>query len=369
MAPTYTESVTTHFLQFRIQYASIALLYYDYILTLPMEIKYIWGSKFRLSTVLYLCCRYALVANVLYLLAIASQLGARHALSLKAIPCDTWYKIIAALSVIGRAAVIVTFTARTYAIFARSKAILLYLAAVGLTCIILDIMQVPDLRCIGSTNDQFGNCSYFEVRMSRVSKPFTIESLLLSILLVVFEYSSAILMTIRSIQAFRISGSWNMQRQRLLYVIFEQGRSQHSGWYWDPSYAHFFFRYLLLQVSFDRLYYTFETQAEGDSVVTLFTTAAVVLNSVASAGFPRRLLNALTLPLSGLLTARFLLQLRAWEHKQSALVTGSDRQTVSNAIPPIEFRVLSVIDEFGEDLVSAAERRQSEGEYVLEEVR
>ncbi|KAK0218206.1 hypothetical protein IW262DRAFT_1122810 [Armillaria fumosa] len=77
MAPTYTESVTTHFLQFRIQYASIALLYYDYVLTLPMEVKYIWGSKFRLSTVLYICCRYALVANVLYLLAIARQLGAR----------------------------------------------------------------------------------------------------------------------------------------------------------------------------------------------------------------------------------------------------------------------------------------------------
>lgn len=51
-------------------------------------------------------------------------------------------------------------------------------------------------------------------------------------------------------------------------------------------------------------------------------------------------------------------------------MTGSDsRRTVSNALPPIEFRVLSVIDEFGEDPVSVAERRQSEGEYVLEEVR
>lgn len=80
-------------------------------------------------------------------------------------------------------------------------------------------------------------------------------------------------------------------------------------------------------------------------------------------------LTSMSRRLSGLLTARFLLQLRAWEHKQSALVTGSDRRTVSNAIPPIEFRVLSVIDEFGEDPVSAAERRQSEGECALEEVR
>ncbi len=42
-----------------------------------MEVKYIWSSMFRLSTILYICCRYALVANVLYLLAIAKQLGAR----------------------------------------------------------------------------------------------------------------------------------------------------------------------------------------------------------------------------------------------------------------------------------------------------
>lgn len=36
-----------------------------------------WGSKFRLSTFLYILCRYALVANVLYLLAAAGKLGQR----------------------------------------------------------------------------------------------------------------------------------------------------------------------------------------------------------------------------------------------------------------------------------------------------
>ena len=51
-----------------------ALLYYDYALTFPDEIKYIWKDKFRLSTVLYICCRYAMVANVLYLLAISGKL-------------------------------------------------------------------------------------------------------------------------------------------------------------------------------------------------------------------------------------------------------------------------------------------------------
>lgn len=52
-----------------------ALLYYDYVLTFQKEVRYIWREKFRFSTALYICCRYALVANVLYLLAIADKLG------------------------------------------------------------------------------------------------------------------------------------------------------------------------------------------------------------------------------------------------------------------------------------------------------
>ncbi|KAG7444420.1 uncharacterized protein BT62DRAFT_241618 [Guyanagaster necrorhizus] len=188
-------------------------------------------------------------------------------------------------------------------------------------------MHVPGVRCIESTSDPFGIRSYR--RMQRAVLNALLQSLLLSIFLVVFEYSSAILMTIRSIQALRIGGPWSIQRRRLIYVIFEQGM--------------FYF-----------------------CVVTLFTKAAVVLNFVAPAGFFQRPLNALTLPLSGLLTARFLLRLRAWEHKQSTLMTSSNQRTSSNQIPSIEFRVLSVIDEFGEDPVSVAERRQSEGENVLE---
>lgn len=295
-----TKAAATHFLQFRIQYSSIALLYYDYALTFPAEVKYVWGSKFRLSTVLYICCRYALIANVLYLLAIAKKLGAS---------CDTWYKIIGALSVVGRAAVILTFTGRTYAIFARSKIILIYLVAIGLACVILDIMHVPGLRCVGSSSNPLAN-------------------LLLSILMVVFEYSSAILMTIRSIQAFRVGGPWNAQRRGFIYLIFEQGI--------------FYF-----------------------SVVSLFTTAAVILNSVAPAGFFQRLLNALTLPLSGLLTARFLLRLRAWEDQHSTAVVSGNRGIASQQTHTMEFRALSVIDEFGEDPVSMAGRQN---EYALEEM-
>ena len=77
----------------------LAVIYWDYLLTFPNEAKYLWHrrSMRRLSTGLYVLCRDALVANVLYLLAIADKLGAS---------CNTWYKFIGAISVVARAAVL-----------------------------------------------------------------------------------------------------------------------------------------------------------------------------------------------------------------------------------------------------------------------
>ncbi|KAK7685441.1 hypothetical protein QCA50_011304 [Cerrena zonata] len=112
--------------------------------------------------------------------------------------------------------------------------------------------------------------------------------------MVVFEYSAAILTTVRCIQELRLLGMpWREHKTGLYYLIFEQGI----------------------------LYFSF---------ISLLTTAAVILNFRApvrkrtryrfnkslshiifltQSGFFQRLLNAMTLPLSGLLTARFLLHL------------------------------------------------------------
>ncbi|RXW19910.1 hypothetical protein EST38_g5928 [Candolleomyces aberdarensis] len=54
-----------------IQYCSLAVLYYDYLLTLKDEIEYVWKQKWRISTFLYVLCRYALIANILYFLSIS----------------------------------------------------------------------------------------------------------------------------------------------------------------------------------------------------------------------------------------------------------------------------------------------------------
>ncbi|KAF8876716.1 hypothetical protein BD779DRAFT_1559498 [Infundibulicybe gibba] len=262
MAPT--------FLQLAIQYSSLALLYYDYTLTFHMEVKYIWGSRIRLSTILYVACRYALPANILYLFAITDKLHAS---------CDTWYKIIGALSVVGRIAIIFVWSGRNYAIYPNNRWILATCGILGITCIILDILHVPGLRCSGSWNNPIGQkftWAFFHVS----SHLHLIASELLSILMVAFEFVSAGMMVFRGIQILKEHRGISHQTSEspLDHLLFEQGM----------------------------LYFC---------IVFLLTTASVVLNYCMPGGFLQHLLNAFTLPLSGLLTARFLLHLRRWKSK------------------------------------------------------
>ncbi|GAW07387.1 hypothetical protein LENED_009375 [Lentinula edodes] len=72
--------------------------------------------------------------------------------SIALICCNTWYKIIGALSVLGRAAIIFSFTARAYAVWGRKRVVFVYLASVGIICVGLDIAHVPGLRCEGPSS-------------------------------------------------------------------------------------------------------------------------------------------------------------------------------------------------------------------------
>ncbi|OCB90930.1 hypothetical protein A7U60_g1840 [Sanghuangporus baumii] len=227
-----------HFLQFRIQWASIVLLYYDYALTFPAEVKYIWGKKFRFSTALYICCRYALIANVLYLAAIAGRIP--HV--------------------------------KRYAWKHRSSIMVSHLSGYSL----------------------------------------------LAILMCVFEFLAAILTIARCIQECRVGGSWKMDRGSFLAVISKQGTT----------------------------YYC---------IISVFTTAAVVLSFRAPTGsFFQRLPNAFNLPVSCLLTARFLLQLREWQSMDhvSADATASGVQTrqaqTLSTLQAVAVVDAALLDDFGD---------------------
>ncbi|KAF8187959.1 hypothetical protein K438DRAFT_1467231, partial [Mycena galopus ATCC 62051] len=228
-------------------YSSMAaLLYYDFVLTLPKEIQYIWSQRFRLSTALYIGCRYALLANVLYLLAIADKLG-----------CDLWYKIIAAMSTLGRVSVITVFVLRTSVLYGKNRWIFAYMSVLGLACIALGITHVPGLHCTGSS---------------------TLPMFMLSVLTVIFESSSAFLTILRFVRAIRAGGGVKKLRHGVMFMLFKQGGG----------------------VSFVR-------------IISIFTVAGVIMQYyLMQPGFFQRLPDAFTLPLSCILTARCILHLREW---------------------------------------------------------
>ncbi|KAF5319605.1 hypothetical protein D9619_008352 [Psilocybe cf. subviscida] len=294
-----------HFLQFRIQYASIALLYWDYVLTLRDEIEYLWSRKgwLKLSNLLYILCRYALLANVLYLLAVSGKLGSG---------CDTWYKFVGAISVLGRAAILTVFAMRAYAVWSRNKLVLVGLGLIALTCFILDCVSVSNYI----PNQRLPEGFYVSYTFQVYDAP------------VLQALFSTVLTTVRCIQSMNTEESILSQKNTLLYIIFEQGV----------------------------LYF---------SVVSCFTIATVVLNFQAPNNFIQKLLNALTLPVSGLLTARFLLHLRAADANHIVLsnnrvnaTLGGDEDFVCRR-QTSTFRAFStaVVEEFGEDPVFSARNR------------
>jgi len=216
-----------------------------------MEVRYIWGEKARISTVLYYFCRYALLANIVYLLTIADLVDGN---------CHAGYVVSSALEVFGRAAVVIVWTARTFAVFGKNLWILLFFGTIGLMIVILDIIEVPKNSCNGSS-------------------VAPLVGGLLAIMMVIFEVLSATLTTFRSVQALSVSGPWWKQKKGFNYLVLEQGA----------------------------IYFC---------LVTVLTIASLALNVTISGGFLQRLLNAYTIPLSGLTTARFLLHLRKWEAKR-----------------------------------------------------
>ncbi|KAJ3986299.1 hypothetical protein F5890DRAFT_1407695, partial [Lentinula detonsa] len=131
------------YLQYDVTWVSIVLLYYDWLLTFPEEVEYVWKARLSKSTVYYVFCRYALVANVLYLLEISNILGSRVRYYL--LTCDNWRIFVSALSVCGRAAIIATLIARTHAVCSQNRWILAYLVALGIACVVTDAVRGPEL--------------------------------------------------------------------------------------------------------------------------------------------------------------------------------------------------------------------------------
>jgi hypothetical protein len=239
-----------------------------------------------------------LIANVVYALAVNGYFP---------MSCDSAYKLSSALSVVGRAGITMVWGMRTYAVFSGSRAILIIFGPLGLAEVILAALHVPNVSCSGKSND-------------------TLATDLVSTITVVFEVLLTACTTLRAIQAIKIGGSLKDQRDGLMFLILEQGI----------------------------LYFVF---------VTGFTTAALILNYTEPNGsFPKRLLNSFTIPISGIMTARFVLHLREWERGRTNVVPsdGVDDRCGIPAEGGMVFAVLSfvesIVSDFGDDPVRLGPR-------------
>ncbi|KAF9554138.1 hypothetical protein CPC08DRAFT_821890 [Agrocybe pediades] len=276
------------FIQFGVQYASIVLVFYDYALTWTREVKYFWQKKFTISTALYIACRYSMIANILYLVALADRLP-------RNLSCNGGYQICGALSVVGRAAVIGVLGARTYATFNRSRYILFVFGFLGITIVIMDSFHVRWLVCVNVAGPD-----------QKTAEPFAF-SVLFSLLVVFYEILAAALTMFRGLQALRIRIDLKTLEKRLDYLVVKEGT----------------------------LYFAF---------LSLFGLASLLMLTLAPSGsFIQRLLNALTLPVSGLMIARFLIHLREWEHKRTHM--SSNHRTIE----PLDFGPRPATEEFDEE--------------------
>ncbi|KAJ7204150.1 hypothetical protein GGX14DRAFT_460958 [Mycena pura] len=110
------------------------------------------------------------------------------------------------------------------------------------------------------------------------------------------------------------------------------------------------------------------TDSDVSSTISIFTTSGVVLNYP---GFLQRLPDAFTLPLSCILTARFLLHLREWQaagegggslHLSTALKFRTASASASHAT--VLSGIMSVdIDDFGSDPLAGT---AADGEKAIE---
>jgi len=120
----------------------IALVGYDYLLTFSREVALIWGRKVSLSTVLFFLIRYPAGGLVLFELILKPT--TRH--------CDEIMKFLFALQIVARAAILVVFIVRTYAISHARGSILIMLCILALGILVLECAQEGPLSCFNTSH-------------------------------------------------------------------------------------------------------------------------------------------------------------------------------------------------------------------------
>jgi len=236
-------------------------------------------------TVIYAFCRYSLISNAVFAVGLYSKL---HNMS-----CDTAYTVSACFSVLGRIGILTVLGVRTCAVLGNHRVVVGLFSILGLFVVALAIAHVPRVSCSG-----------VKVQESRIATD------LLSVFTVVYELLATALMAYGCHRSM-IASSFKAQKNGLAFFMLKEG---------------------LLYSGF----------------VTFFTTTAMILNYGAPLGsFFQRLLNALTIPISGIMAARFLLHVRERQQHDVHVTHGMTDSQVVFQVKAAGKMTNDTIDTFG----------------------
>ncbi|KAF9527632.1 hypothetical protein CPB83DRAFT_895037 [Crepidotus variabilis] len=338
--------VATTILRFNIQYASIAVLYYDYSLTWTREVQYFWARKPSVSTFLLVCCRYYLVANVVYALALADKLPVRVINSqdiselmndsFEDISCNTGYQIASSFAVVGRAAILIIWGARTYAVFSQNRAILIFFLSLGILILVLAAIHVPYISCPAQQKQGPPSWSHSRAKIETITQTDSPNlTRVLAISMTAFEILSGALALIRLREHLKFERVEIEHKNGLLELVLEQGL----------LYVGLVLHVITcFQVDFAADEFTLKQTAGKLRFVSTISLTTVVFMFIPSfqGTILNRILSAFYMPVSGMMSARFLIHLRDWENYA---IEGSE----GLAHRPIRYRIPSPRRESLED--------------------
>jgi len=117
--------------------ASSVVFYYDYILTLPQEYKFLWTKKMNIVTLLILTLRYVTASSYLIIFALAFAPGIAVGDR-----CPRLARIPGGLGVVCQCITLAFLVIRLFAVFERKRWVLFVFIPFALLCVTLSSSNV-----------------------------------------------------------------------------------------------------------------------------------------------------------------------------------------------------------------------------------
>ncbi|TFK16807.1 hypothetical protein FA15DRAFT_711390 [Coprinopsis marcescibilis] len=294
------------------QASSMTIIYYDYSLTLTDEITYIWRVPWRMTTVLYMFCRYSLLSNLLYLLShLEDKTGIRLVVPVA----------VAVLNILGYSGMLGFWGLRTIAIYNGNRILMVLYGVLAASIIILLAVRIPFIFCVGTESTEgFKKAGFrrFHNVASNEQSDLTLKPVAIAIttLMIIFHGSASVLGGLR---------------------VWKTVKEQHKMKETNEGSLH----HLILSQGVKYL-----------APVFVLSISSFVIGR--SNPFYSRALSIFEVPLLGLATARFIIELRKWNHKQSS--GGTSTMTSATILGEIEFNratggaAATVLEELGGDI-------------------